>query len=131
MKGHPALGFEAIRQAERLLGLELDFLRIAKEIAYSHHEKWDGSGYPQGLSGEAIPLSARLMALADVYDALISRRCYKRGFTHVQAMDLIREGRGQHFDPMVVDAFLEIHEDFERIALQFADAQADAPAEEG
>ena len=89
MKRHPALGLAAIEHAEQALGTTVEFLSLAKEIAYCHHEKWDGSGYPQGLVGEAIPLSARLMALADVYDALISRRVYQRG-------NATREGGGHH-----------------------------------
>ena len=99
----------------------MEFLRLAKEIAYSHQEKWDGSGYPEGLKGEAIPLSARLMALADVYDALISRRVYKEGMPHEQALAIISAGRGQHFDPDVVDAFLQLDTEFRAIAAQYAD----------
>jgi putative two-component system response regulator len=96
-------------------------LKCAKEIAYSHHEKWDGSGYPQGLAGEAIPISARLMALADVYDALISRRIYKQGMDHAQAVQIISEGRGTHFDAEIVDAFLEIQDQFIAISNRYAD----------
>lgn len=121
MKTHTRLGLEAIEHAERQLGMEVDFLRHAKEIAYSHQEKWDGSGYPEGLSGEAIPLSARLMALADVYDALISRRVYKPPFSHEQAKEIICNGRGSHFDPAVVDAFLAQEERFIEIARTFSD----------
>ena len=108
MKTHTTLGYEAILQAEKKLGLEVAFLKYAKEIALSHQEKWDGSGYPQGLSGEKIPLSARLMAVADVYDALISRRVYKAGISHEKAAAMIVAGRGKHFDPDVVDAFLAL-----------------------
>ena len=125
MKTHPTLGRDAIAKAEQQLGLEVDFLRLAKEIAYSHQEKWDGSGYPQGLAGEQIPLSARLMALADVYDALISRRIYKEPMPHPQAVEIIRQGRGSHFDPEVVDAFLEIQDQFQAIAARFMDSDAD------
>ncbi len=120
MKTHTTLGFEAIHRAELSLGEDLPFLRFAKEIALSHQEKWDGSGYPQGLAGEAIPVSARLMAVADVYDALISERVYKKAFTHEQARQLIVEGRGQHFDPDVVDAFLAVEADFVAIAQRYA-----------
>ena len=102
--------------AEASLGANVDFLRIAKEIALSHQEKWDGSGYPQGLSGDAIPISARLMAVADVYDALISRRVYKEPMPHEKAIEIIKAGQGAHFDPDVVDAFLAIHEEFRAIA---------------
>ena len=125
MKTHAALGRDAIAKAEQQLGLEVDFLRLAKEIAFSHHEKWDGSGYPQGLAGEQIPLSARLMALADVYDALICRRIYKESMSHDEAAAIIRQGRGSHFDPDVVDAFLAIQDQFQAIAARFADSDAD------
>ncbi|MEN6477715.1 MAG: HD domain-containing phosphohydrolase, partial [Rectinema sp.] len=80
-----------------------------------HHEKWDGSGYPAGISGEDIPLSARIMALVDVYDALRSKRVYKEAFSHETAVRMIAEGRGTHFDPVLVDVFLEIHTEFDRI----------------
>ncbi|MBO9716071.1 MAG: two-component system response regulator [Pseudoxanthomonas sp.] len=125
MKTHTTLGRDAIEHAERALGTPVAFLSMAKEIAYSHQEKWDGSGYPQGLSGEAIPLSARLMAVADVYDALISRRVYKDGMPHAQAFRIIVEGRGIHFDPDMVDAFVELQEEFQAIAARFHDTDAD------
>lgn len=121
MKTHATIGREAIERAEQALGIRVDFLRYAKEIAYGHHEKWDGSGYPQGLSGDAIPVSARLMALADVYDALISKRVYKHPMPHAVAAGMIVEGRGSHFDPDVVDAFLRRQEDFQRIAATYKD----------
>ena len=121
MKTHAALGRDAIAAAERYLDTPDSFLRFAREIAYSHQEKWDGSGYPEGLWGEQIPLSARLMAVADVYDALISRRIYKPALPHEQAVAMIREGRDQHFDPDIVDAFLECAEQFRTIAARFAD----------
>jgi putative two-component system response regulator len=98
---------------------------VAKEIAYSHQEKWDGSGYPQGLVGDAIPVPARLMALADVYDALISRRVYKEPMPHEQAVAIIERSRGSHFDPDVVDAFLEIQSQFQAIAATYWDTEAD------
>lgn len=122
MKRHTLYGHEAILETEKVLAESgfssgaASFLRFAREIALSHHEKWDGSGYPQGLAGEAIPFSARLMALADVYDALISRRVYKPGFTHEDAVHEIRAGRGSQFDPAVVDAFLASEESFRAIA---------------
>ncbi len=121
MKTHAALGRDAIAAAERYLDTPDSFLRFAREIAYSHQEKWDGSGYPEGLWGEQIPLSARLMAVADVYDALISRRIYKPALPHERAVAMIREGRDQHFDPDIVDAFLECAEQFRTIAARFAD----------
>ncbi|HEX5755506.1 MAG TPA: two-component system response regulator [Arenimonas sp.] len=125
MKTHTTLGRDAIRQAQLELGAHADFLHFAAEIAQSHQEKWDGSGYPEGLAGDAIPLSARLMAVADVYDALISRRVYKPAFPHRQAVAIMREGRGSHFDPDVLDAFLELQDDFDGIACRFADADDD------
>ncbi|WP_417069501.1 response regulator [Niveibacterium terrae] len=127
MKTHTTLGFQAISHAEKALGMEVPFLSIAKQIALSHQEKWDGSGYPSGLSGEDIPISARLMALADVYDALISRRIYKPPLPHEKAVSIIESERGVHFDPDVVDAFLEIQDEFHRIATHYADS-APVPA---
>ena len=124
MKTHALLGCEAIAHAEKALGTPVEFLRMAKEIAYSHQEKWDGSGYPDGLAGDAIPIPARLMALADVYDALISHRVYKEGMPHEEAALIISEGRGKHFDPDVIDAFLTIQDEFRTIAARFADAKA-------
>ena len=121
MKTHTTLGRDAIIQAEKSLGMTVDFLQLAKEIAYSHQEKWDGSGYPEGLSGDQIPISARLMALADVYDALISRRVYKEPMPHEEAVAIIQSGRGVHFDPDIVDAFLEIQAEFQAIAQRFVD----------
>jgi putative two-component system response regulator len=123
MKTHTTLGRDAILVAEQHLDLPHSFLRIAREIAYSHQEKWDGSGYPEGLSGDDIPISARLMAVADVYDALISQRIYKEAMPHEQAVAILREGRGTHFDPDVVDAFLEIAEEFRAIAARFVDSR--------
>ncbi|MCO5356481.1 response regulator [Acidovorax kalamii] len=123
MKTHTTLGRDAIIAAETGTTLDNPFFRYAKEIAYSHQEKWDGSGYPQGLMGNNIPLSARLMAVADVYDALISERVYKAAFTHEQAVEIIRDGRGSHFDPDMVDAFLVLSEEFRRIAQRFADGE--------
>ena len=121
MKTHTTLGRDAIQHAEDQLGISVGFLRLAKEIAYSHQEKWDGSGYPEGLAADDIPISARLMAIADVYDALISRRVYKPGMSHEQAMEIIRQGRGTHFDPDICDAFLARHEEFRTIAARYND----------
>ncbi len=128
MKRHPALGRDAIAAAEKQLGQEVPFLQIAKEIAYGHQEKWDGSGYPEGVSGDAIPISARLMAVADVYDALISRRVYKDGMPHDWAVTIIRDGRGTHFDPDIVDAFLTVTDQLQAIAQRFADGEAELQA---
>jgi putative two-component system response regulator len=131
MKTHAALGRDAIVAAEQLLDEPVSFLQYAREIAYCHQEKWDGSGYPEGLAHERIPLSARLMAVADVYDALISRRVYKPPFPHAQAVAIIREGRGKHFDPEVVDAFLAIQDACHAIAMRYADSEAAVHAKAG
>ena len=125
MKTHTTLGRNAILHAEREMGVEVEFLTFAKEIAYSHQEKWDGSGYPQGLAGDQIPVSARLMALADVYDALISRRVYRDPLPHAEAVRIIGLTRGKHFDPDVVDAFLEVQDNFHAIAIAYSDSDAD------
>lgn len=122
MKRHTTLGRDAIQHAEEQLGMEVEFLKTAKEIAYYHQEKWDGSGYPEGLSGTDIPLSARLMAIADVYDALICRRVYKDPMPHEQAIQIIQEGQGSHFDPVIVDHFMEILDTLQAIAARFADS---------
>ncbi len=121
MKTHSRLGSEAIEQAERDAERPVEFLRLAKEIAHWHHEKWDGSGYPDGLAGDAIPISARLMALADVFDALTTRRVYKPPMDFAEAREFIVAGRGTHFDPDVVDAFLKLHDEFRAIAERYAD----------
>ncbi|HTZ00210.1 MAG TPA: HD domain-containing phosphohydrolase, partial [Rhodocyclaceae bacterium] len=106
MKTHARLGSEAIDLAERDAAEPVEFLDLAKEIAHWHHEKWDGSGYPDGLAGDAIPVSARIMALADVFDALISPRVYKAPMSFAEAREIIAAGRGQHFDPEMAGAFL-------------------------
>ncbi|NCB12362.1 MAG: two-component system response regulator [Erysipelotrichia bacterium] len=121
MKTHTTLGKEAIEHAEKELGYEVDFLKTAKEIAYSHQEKYDGSGYPLGLKGDEIPISARLMCIADVYDALRSKRIYKDSFDLQTTLKIMKEGKGTHFDPDMVDAFLEIHNEFEVIASNYID----------
>lgn len=125
MKTHATLGKDAIEEAEKQLGMEVPFLSIAKEIAYTHHEKWDGSGYPLGLKGSQIPISGRLMAVADVYDALISRRVYKEPMSHESAVSIMLEGKGKHFDPDVIDAFLELQDTFKEIAKTYADSDED------
>ncbi len=121
MKLHTGFGRDALAQAVRALGGSTTFLDIAMEIVYSHHEKWDGTGYPLGLKGEAIPLSGRLMAVADVYDALTTKRVYKPAFSHEKAVEIILDGRGKHFDPILVDIFLNIQDEFREIAGRFAD----------
>jgi len=120
MKKHTNYGHDALWVTEQKLGDD-SFLRHAREIAYTHQEKWDGSGYPSGLKGDEIPISGRLMALADVYDALISKRIYKPPFPHEKAVEIIVEGKGKHFDPDIVDAFVELENTFRNIALSFAD----------
>lgn len=130
MKSHPLLGKKAIEHAEKQLGISADFLNIAKEIAYCHHEKWDGSGYPEGLKGEEIPLSARLMAIADVYDALICKRIYKDAMPQQEAIDIIMKGRGTHFDPFIVDNFMEILDTMQLIAEKYADTHEDLEEKE-
>jgi len=120
MKKHATYGQETIAIQENKIGFD-SFLHYADEIAATHHEKYDGSGYPKGLKGDDIPISGRLMALADVYDALISKRVYKPPFSHNKAIQIIKEGRGSHFDPDIVDAFLELEDEFREIALKFFD----------
>jgi putative two-component system response regulator len=124
MKTHTTLGKNAIAAAENLLHSPNSFLQLAREIAHSHHEKWDGSGYPEGVSGDAIPFAARLMAVADVYDALVSRRVYKPAIPHEKAYAIILEGRGGHFDPDVVDAFMTIAGQFHEIRLKFSGGES-------
>ncbi|WP_341666087.1 HD domain-containing phosphohydrolase [Vibrio sp.] len=131
MKGHPEIGANALSIAEKHLGSN-SFLRLAKEISLTHHEKWDGSGYPKSLAGEEIPISGRLMAIADVYDALICERVYKKAFSHEKAKAIILEGRGSHFDPEIVDAFLAIEQEFIDIADKYRriEREENAQAEE-
>jgi response regulator RpfG family c-di-GMP phosphodiesterase len=111
IKAHPVIG-EKVLNSLLAYAPQCTFIRMGRDIAGAHHEKWDGSGYPNGLAGESIPLSARIVALVDVYDALTSPRCYKRPFSHEEAMALILEGKGKHFDPKLVDSFMVISEQF-------------------
>ncbi|MBF0560346.1 MAG: HD domain-containing protein [Nitrospirae bacterium] len=120
MKKHTIYGYNALQEGQRRLGSN-SFLRLAGEITISHHEKWDGTGYPKGLRHEDIPLSGRLMALADVYDALISKRVYKDAFPHGTAKEIIVKGKGSHFDPDMCDAFLAIEDEFLGIAEKYGD----------
>ena len=115
MKSHTTLGYAALQSAEAALG-ENSFLETAKQIALTHHEKWDGTGYPNGLNRRDIPLAGRIMAVADVYDALISKRAYKRGFTHQEALKVIVDGSGSHFDPDIVEGFYRIEQNIAEIA---------------
>jgi len=120
IKTHTTLGGEAIEAIEKRIEGQ-SFLTIGKEIAYHHHEKWDGSGYPNGYRAEEIPLSARIIALADVYDALTSKRAYKEAFSHQDAINMITKLKGSHFDPNVVDAFLSSENEFKEIADAYHD----------
>lgn len=121
MKKHTIYGHDTLAAAEKQLGSTNSFLRVAREMAQTHHERWDGTGYPGGLAGETIPLCGRIMALADVYDALTSKRRYKAAFTPEAAATVLCDGRGRHFDPDLVDAFLKIEDRFCAIAAQYAD----------
>jgi putative two-component system response regulator len=123
MKRHTLYGSETIRLAKSLLGEE-SFLQMADEIALSHHERWDGTGYPRGLKEEEIPIPGRLMAVADVYDAVIHDRGYQVALSHEEAVRVMREERGTHFDPDALDAFLEVQEEFRRIAVRFRGSRA-------
>jgi len=121
MRQHAMQGWEMLRRAADRMAGDAHYLHHAMDIARSHHEKWDGSGYPEGKAGEEIPLSARLMAVADVYDALISARPYKPPMTHEQALKIIRDGSGAHFDPGVVDALEACLSQFQQIAQTWQD----------
>jgi response regulator RpfG family c-di-GMP phosphodiesterase len=114
IKRHTILGGDAIKAIETKIEGK-SFLALGKEIAYNHHEKWDGSGYPRGLNGEEIPLSARIIALADVYDALTTKRFYKDAYNHERSRQIIIDLKETHFDPEVVDVFLALEDEFNRI----------------
>jgi adenylate cyclase len=129
MSRHPIYGRDVIERVEERVGVRDDFLlKLAKEIVYAHHERWDGSGYPEGLRGEAIPVAGRMVALVDVYDALSSARVYKGALPHAEVVQAIVAGRGRHFDPDMVDGFLRIQEEWRRIAIEFADEHDDHAA---
>ena len=115
MKSHASAGGEVIERAMELSG-DSTFLKEALNLATHHHEKWDGSGYPDGLKGDEIPLSARIMAVSDVFDALVSRRSYKEPFSFEKSMAIIIEGSGSHFEPAIVEAFVAAKEKVRRIA---------------
>ena len=125
MKTHTEHGRRALAQAEASVGGN-SFLKCAREIAHYHHEHWDGSGYPTGIKGEDIPLPARLMAVADVYDALISPRAYKQAFSHQAAVDLILSQSGRHFDPVVVRTLVQCEAEFRQISERLQDRPEDA-----
>ena len=122
MQQHAVLGGDCIRKIEQRLG-NSNFLEMARHIAFSHHEHWDGNGYPSGTAGTDIPLSARIVAIADVYDALTSRRVYKEPMSHDECVDVIRQESGQQFDPEIVAVFLSIDKDFRKICAEFSDAE--------
>ena len=126
MKRHTVIGRDAIQAAEKSLGAQTSFLSMAREIAWSHHERWDGTGYPRGLAGEQIPLAGRLMAIPDVYDALISARVYKKAFSHEETVELIRKEVSTHFDPDIVSAFLDVADQFSEIAKTYRDHDGEA-----
>ncbi|MES9844765.1 MAG: two-component system response regulator [Candidatus Sedimenticola sp. PURPLELP] len=121
MKGHAALGRQSLLEAAEMMDGDSSFFDVAGDIAANHHEKWDGSGYPNGLKGEKIPLAGRLMAVADVYDALISKRVYKAAMSHEEARAIILEGSGSHFCPDVVDVFRDLEDRFLQIAAEYKD----------
>lgn len=123
MRTHPRLGGDTLRRViEQFRGNS--FLTMGMEIAYSHHERWDGEGYPQRLAGEHIPLAARIVAVADAYDAITSQRPYKEEYDHAEAVRLIAIDRGRHFDPVLVDTFLACADDFDDIRRRFVDHPA-------
>lgn len=125
MQSHTRRGHDALEQAARTCGPAEAWLQMAQDLALSHHEHWDGQGYPQQLVGEAIPLCARILAVADAYDAMISHKVYKSGVTHVQAVAQIAAQRGAQFDPQVVDVFVACAAEIEQIALRHADSEED------
>ena len=118
---HTQIGGACLEEIERRLGGS-NFLEMARQIAFSHHERWDGSGYPHGIAGEQIPLAARIVSIADVYDALASKRCYKPAMAHEECVECIREAAGTQFDPSLVEVFLSIEAEFREISERFRDA---------
>ena len=124
IKRHTILGGDAIKAIEAKIEGQ-SFLALGKEIAYNHHEKWDGSGYPRGITGEGIPLAARIIALADVYDALTTKRFYKDAYSHKKSRQIIIDQKGTHFDPAVVDVFLALEDEFNRIRQEHLEDDAE------
>ncbi len=114
MKQHVIIGYRTIAEIEKQYKNN-EFLRMGMEICRYHHEKWNGTGYPEGISGDDIPLSARIMAIADVYDALRSKRVYKEAFSHEKSREIIVSSKGTHFDPLLVDFFAETEKEFEQL----------------
>jgi response regulator RpfG family c-di-GMP phosphodiesterase len=127
MKTHAEMGRAALEAAEKHLGVCTPFFQTAQEIAYTHHERWDGSGYPRGIKGADIPLSGRFMALVDVYDALVSERVYKKGMPHADAIAIIAGESGRHFDPQLVRIFLEVEQEFAEVSRFMSDDPAVSP----
>lgn len=127
MKTHAEMGRAALEAAEKHLGVCTPFFQTAQEIAYTHHERWDGSGYPRGIKGADIPLSGRFMALVDVYDALVSERVYKKGMPHADAIAIIAGESGRHFDPQLVRIFLEVEQEFAEVSRFMSDDAAVSP----
>ncbi len=126
MRRHPDFGHQVIADAEQRAGMRDDFLlRLAKDVVSTHHEWWDGTGYPRGLKGEEIPVAGRLVAVVDVYDALVSKRVYKERLPHDVAMRMILERRGTHFDPDIVDAVVRIQKEWRRISETLGDGPTD------
>ena len=127
MQKHTTLGSKIIDRAIDMVPDSV-YLKEAKNLSEYHHEKWNGKGYPYGISGEEIPLSARIMAVADVFDALVSRRSYKEPFSFEKAMDIIRTDAGTHFDPLVAEAFLGAEEEVRKVAESFGQAEPKSKA---
>lgn len=128
MQAHTRISGECLLQIQQCLG-DSNFLTLAHEIAVFHHERWDGSGYPSKLAGEAIPLSARIVAIADVYDALSARRVYKDAYAHERCVEIIESESGKHFDPRLVEVFLEVESEFSQIAATCPDTSQDCQLE--
>lgn len=122
MQTHVALGERVLRAAKLEETKSAKVLDVAIDIAGSHHENWDGSGYPNGLKGQDIPLAARIMSLADMYDALVSERVYKKKWSHEEVCQEIIQNKGKRFDPAVVDAFINEQDYFSEIASRYGDA---------
>ncbi len=127
MKQHAIVGGRALEEAAREIGDVQSYLSLGKDVAYYHHEHWDGSGYPFELKGEEIPLAARIVAIADVYDALTTERRYKKAFTHTEAVRIIAGLKGKQFDPAMVDAFIAVRDEFRSIRDSYGDTKDDQP----
>ncbi|WRS28070.1 HD domain-containing phosphohydrolase [Oscillospiraceae bacterium MB08-C2-2] len=128
IKTHTIIGGEILDSIGTTVEEQAVYLRHCKDICRSHHEKWNGSGYPYGLSGEAIPLSARILAVVDVYDALVNERCYKKAYPHDVAMNMLVEDSGKHFDPRLIETLLEVEEDFHLLELRLSGGKPEGVA---